>query len=88
MLIGEPGAGKTTLLLELARDLLERATLDDTQAIPVVFNLSSWAQKQQPLAEWLVDYATERILLRKVGNGYIFAHRLLLDHFASLSLRR
>ncbi|HYU75307.1 MAG TPA: hypothetical protein VEL31_21780 [Ktedonobacteraceae bacterium] len=28
--------------------------------------------------------ATERILLRKVGGGYIFIHRLLLDYFASL----
>lgn len=31
-----------------------------------------------------LDYATERILLRKVGGGYIFMHRLLLDYFASL----
>ncbi len=32
-----------------------------------------------------LDYATERILLRKVGGGYIFVHRLLLEHFASLA---
>lgn len=31
-----------------------------------------------------LNYATERILLRKVGSGYIFAHRLLLEYFASL----
>jgi serine/threonine protein kinase len=31
-----------------------------------------------------LDYATERILLRKVGGGYIFIHRLLLEYFASL----
>jgi hypothetical protein len=31
-----------------------------------------------------LDYAAERILLRKVGGGYIFIHRLLLDHFANL----
>jgi MFS family permease/DNA polymerase III delta prime subunit len=30
-----------------------------------------------------LDYAAERILLRKVGGGYIFIHRLLLDYFAS-----
>jgi hypothetical protein len=29
-----------------------------------------------------LDYAAERILLRKVGAGYIFVHRLLLEHFA------
>jgi hypothetical protein len=31
-----------------------------------------------------LDYAAERILLRKVGAGYIYIHRLLLDYFASL----
>ncbi len=30
-----------------------------------------------------LDYAVERILLHKVGGGYIFVHRLLLEHFAS-----
>ncbi|MBI1880648.1 MAG: hypothetical protein HYR94_20930 [Chloroflexi bacterium] len=33
-----------------------------------------------------LDYATERIFLRKVGGGYIFIHRLLLEYFASLTL--
>ena len=31
-----------------------------------------------------LDYAAERILLRKVGGGYIFLHRLLLNYFANL----
>jgi hypothetical protein len=31
-----------------------------------------------------LDFCTERILLRKVGGGYIFLHRLLLDYFADL----
>src|SRR5207248_4074953 len=31
-----------------------------------------------------LDYAAERILLGKVGGGYIFVHRLLLEYFASL----
>jgi hypothetical protein len=29
-----------------------------------------------------LDYAAQRILLRKVGGGYIFVHRMLLEHFA------
>jgi hypothetical protein len=29
-----------------------------------------------------LDYATDRIFLRKVGGGYIFIHRLLMEHFA------
>ena len=32
-----------------------------------------------------LDYAASRILLRKVGGGYIFVHRLLLEYFASLN---
>ena len=31
-----------------------------------------------------LDYAAERILLRKVGGGYLFIHRLLREYFASL----
>jgi len=31
-----------------------------------------------------LDCAAERIFLRKVGGGYIFVHRLLLEYFASL----
>lgn len=31
-----------------------------------------------------LDYAAERIFLRKVGGGYIFVHRLLMEYFASL----
>lgn len=32
-----------------------------------------------------LDWATERIFLQRVGGGYIFIHRLLLEHFASLN---
>jgi hypothetical protein len=31
-----------------------------------------------------LDYASERIFLQKVGGGYIFIHRLLLEHFAQM----
>lgn len=31
-----------------------------------------------------LDIAAEWILLRKVGGGYLFVHRLLLDYFANL----
>ncbi len=30
-----------------------------------------------------LDYAAERVLLCKVGGGYIFTHRLLLEYFAT-----
>ncbi len=35
-----------------------------------------------------LDYATERCFLQKVGGGYIFVHRLLLEHFAVLETNR
>lgn len=31
-----------------------------------------------------LDYATELIFLQKVGGGYIFIHRMLLEHFAQV----
>jgi hypothetical protein len=31
-----------------------------------------------------LDYATDRIFLQKVGGGYIFVHRMLLEHFARM----
>ena len=33
-----------------------------------------------------LEDATARILLRRVGGGYSFTHRLLLDHFVDLDL--
>lgn len=35
-----------------------------------------------------LDYAAERIFLQKVGGGYIFIHRLLLEHFAQMECDR
>jgi len=32
-----------------------------------------------------LDDCADRIFLRKVGGGYIFVHRLLMEHFASLT---
>lgn len=31
-----------------------------------------------------LDYATRLVFLQKVGGGYIFIHRLLLEHFAAM----
>ena len=32
-----------------------------------------------------LDYCADLIFLRKVGGGYIFVHRLLMEHFAALT---
>jgi DNA polymerase III delta prime subunit len=53
LILGEPGAGKSTLLLDLARQLVGRAEQDAGHPLPVIFPLSSWAEKKQPLQDWL-----------------------------------
>jgi primosomal protein N' len=65
LILGEPGSGKTTMLLELARDAIARAQADPAQPIPVVFNLSSWAEKRQPLVEWLIVTNGASLRLRR-----------------------
>jgi hypothetical protein len=50
-----------------------------------VLRILLWSARCLPFnyAHFL-DYAAERILLRKVGGGYIFIHRLLLEYFADM----
>jgi hypothetical protein len=55
LILGAPGAGKTTLLLELTRELIIQYELDESLAIPVIFNLSTWATARLPLDKWLVE---------------------------------
>ncbi len=33
-----------------------------------------------------LNYATDHLFLQKVGGGYIFVHRMLLEHFATMEL--
>jgi len=33
-----------------------------------------------------LDSAVDRLFLRKVGGGYIFVHRILMEYFASLPI--
>ena len=74
LILGEPGAGKTTLLLELTRDLLDRAAQDESHLIPVVFNLSSWAEHRLALADWLVDELNKRYdVPRKLAQAWVEA---------------
>ncbi|MCB8978823.1 MAG: NACHT domain-containing protein [Ardenticatenaceae bacterium] len=55
LVLGEPGSGKTITLLQLAEALLIEARHDLGRPIPVVLNLASWADKEQPLEAWLID---------------------------------
>ena len=78
LILGAPGAGKTTLLLELACDLLDRAAADEACLIPVVFHLSSWAARQLPFAEWLVEELNQLYdVPRKLSQHWVSAGQIL-----------
>ncbi len=44
LILGKPGSGKTTLMLQIAEKLLSQARQDLSASIPVIFNLTSWAE--------------------------------------------
>lgn len=54
LILGEPGAGKTTELLMVAQRLVEEAIEDDSQPIPILFELSGWTLGT-PILEWLEE---------------------------------
>jgi hypothetical protein len=79
LILGEPGGGKTTTLLKLARDLLNRAEIHAEHPIPVVFNLSSWAEEQKPFDAWLVQELRLRYQVPlRTAEGWIKDDDLLL----------
>ena len=79
LILGAPGSGKTTTLLELARDTIARAEGDLVQPIPVVLNLSSWADKQQPITDWLVDELNAKYNVpKKIARPWVENDNLLL----------
>jgi hypothetical protein len=54
LILGAPGSGKTTTMLELARNLIIQSRNDPGQPVPTVFNLSSWADQGESIADWMV----------------------------------
>jgi len=78
LILGEPGSGKTTQLLQLVQALLERARRNDTYPIPVVFYLSSWIEKRQPITKWLVEELSVKYHISPVlGQQWIDSNQLL-----------
>lgn len=79
LILGAPGSGKTTMLLDLCRDLLRQAEVDETYPIPVVFKLSSWAFKRHPFGEWLVEELNLRYdVPRSVAHSWLSSGQILL----------
>lgn len=79
LILGDPGSGKTTTLLELARERIEIAEQDESAPIPIVLNLSSWAEARKPIKEWLIDELhTKYLVPRQVGQAWLENNALLL----------
>lgn len=79
IILGKPGSGKTTALLDLARDTIARAEEDPLQPIPVVFHLSSWAEKRLTIADWLVEELNSKYQIpKRIAVPWIEEDHLLL----------
>ena len=79
LILGEPGAGKTITLLKLAERLIAKTEQDLSQPIPVVFNLSSWANKKLTIAEWLVEELKDKYQVSKaLGKTWVEQEQLIL----------
>ncbi|MCI0561227.1 MAG: hypothetical protein MN733_22300, partial [Nitrososphaera sp.] len=62
-----------------ARDLIARAERDEAYPIPVVIPLSTWAEKQLPLADWLIEELNRQYdVPKKVGQAWVGNDLMLL----------
>jgi hypothetical protein len=76
--LGKPGAGKTTTYLELANELINIAESDLKQPIPILFNLSSWKDNEQSIADWVVAEAKSKYGVSvKIAQNLLKRKRLL-----------
>ena len=77
LILGNPGSGKTTTLLELAKALIDRAEIEPDFPMPVLFNLSSWKDNNQPLHEWMVQELKLRGVRSDITRKWLDKRKLL-----------
>ena len=77
LILGNPGSGKTTTLLELAKALIEQAEIDSDFPVPVLFNLPSWKDNNQPLHEWMVQELKLRGVRSDITRKWLDKRKLL-----------
>lgn len=90
LILGEPGAGKSTLLLDLAHTLLARAQQDENVAMPIIFNLASWAVKRQDLNTWMVEELKRMYQISPgLGRSWVTAGKIqpLLDGWDEVDIQ-
>ncbi|MDJ1505511.1 NACHT domain-containing protein [Xanthocytophaga agilis] len=79
LILGAAGAGKTFTLLQLAKELIACAQQDPTLPIPVILNLTSWANERTSIFEWIVNELSLRNLSPKRNTRkWLKNHRLLM----------
>jgi DNA-binding XRE family transcriptional regulator/energy-coupling factor transporter ATP-binding protein EcfA2 len=77
LILGEPGAGKSTLLLHLAQALVQQAEQEEAHPLPVILNLSSWAEQKPALEDWISDQlaltydVSQHLSTQWVRNGHV-----------------
>ena len=75
---GKTGSGKTTTMLNLAKELIRRAEADTNYPIPVLLDLCSWRNPQQPITDWLVDELKLKYGVRKKFGKQLLDNKQLL----------
>jgi hypothetical protein len=79
LILGEPASGKTTKLLQLAKDLIARAEQNIDCRIPIVLQLSAWAEKKQPITKWIIEELNAKYHVnRKIAKLWVDNKELLL----------
>ena len=70
-------------LSEIAQELIAEGQSVIRPSSNLYSRLFRFTQDQRWDFQKFLDYCVERALLNKVGDGYIFIHRLLLEYFAT-----